>query len=180
MASIYKRNKSWNIQWSDSKGRHRKTLGKIRDKDAIILLRIKEDELAYNPTILGNLQMNKDQTFAERVKICRKKQKLSQSGLASILNITYMNIANIETGRVKSPRYLSKLAKALKTSVSYLVDGKTAEILEFETPTYIASLSNEISQDPRKEYWVVENNKDSKLLLIDGAKKIAKLTKIFN
>ena len=51
MASIYKRGKYWNLQWNDSKGRHRKSLGKISKKDAEVLLKRKEYELTHLPVI---------------------------------------------------------------------------------------------------------------------------------
>ena len=51
MASIYKRGKYWHLQWNDSKGRHRKSLGKISKKDAEDLLKRKEYELTYVPVI---------------------------------------------------------------------------------------------------------------------------------
>jgi len=51
MASIYKRGKYWHLQWNDSKGRHRKSLGKISKKDAEDLLKRKEYELTYVPLI---------------------------------------------------------------------------------------------------------------------------------
>jgi len=51
MASIYIRGKYWHLQWNDSKGRHRKSLGKISKKDAEDLLKRKEYELTYVPLI---------------------------------------------------------------------------------------------------------------------------------
>ena len=51
MASIYKRGKYWHLQWNDSKGRHRKSLGKISKKDAEVLLKRKEYELTHLPVI---------------------------------------------------------------------------------------------------------------------------------
>ena len=56
MASIYKRGKYWNLQWNDSKGRHRKSLGKISKKDAEDLLKRKEFELTYVPVIQNKPQ----------------------------------------------------------------------------------------------------------------------------
>ena len=56
MASIYKRGKYWNLQWNDSKGRHRKSLGKISKKDAEDLLKRKEYELTYVPLIQNKPQ----------------------------------------------------------------------------------------------------------------------------
>ena len=51
MASIYKRRDYWYLQWSDSKGRHRKSLGKISKKSAEVSLKKKEYELIYSPVM---------------------------------------------------------------------------------------------------------------------------------
>ena len=51
MASIYKRRDYWYLQWSDSKGRHRKSLGKISKKSAEVSLKKKEYELIYTPVM---------------------------------------------------------------------------------------------------------------------------------
>ena len=90
-----------------------------------------------------------------------------------------MNIANVETGRVTNPRYISKLASVLQTTTSYLIDGNPSEKVEVEKPTYIASLTEEINQDSNKDYWVVEVNKDDKLFLTDSARKVSRIKHIF-
>lgn len=50
MATIYKRKGTWYIQWRDSKGRHRKSLGPVSDHLANVQLKKKEFEIAngYN------------------------------------------------------------------------------------------------------------------------------------
>lgn len=45
MATIYKRNDTWYIQWRDSKGRHKKSLGKISDHLAKVQLKKKDFEI---------------------------------------------------------------------------------------------------------------------------------------
>ena len=49
--------------------------------------------------------------LGERVKELRLKQGLTQQELADMLSTSNMNIANIESGRVKNPRNLSELAE---------------------------------------------------------------------
>jgi|TARA_Y100000294_G_C8546605_1_gene333455 predicted PurR-regulated permease PerM len=56
MASIYKRRTCWYLQWSDSKGRHRKSLGKISKKAAEVSLKRKEYELVPIPLIQDKTQ----------------------------------------------------------------------------------------------------------------------------
>ncbi len=46
MAVISKRGKSWYLDWRDSKGRHKKTLGKISEKQAKDILIEAEKYLA--------------------------------------------------------------------------------------------------------------------------------------
>ena len=166
MASIYQRGQHWHIQWNDSDGRHRESLGKITKEDAQFVLKNKEYEIANLKLIKRTLNMDSFNNLGERVKGLR-------------LGISYMNIANVETGRVTNPRYLSKLADVLQTTVSYLVDGTTAKRVEVDTPTYIATLTEEINQDTSKDYWVVEVNNGDKLFLTDSARKVSKIKQIF-
>ena len=123
--------------------------------------------------------MNTYNNLGDRVKGSRLSLGMSQTKLADKIGISYMNIANLETGRVKNPRYLSELAEALQTTVSYLVDGATAQKVEIDTPTYIATLTEEINQDTSKDYWVVEVNNGDKLFLTDSARKVSKIKQIF-
>jgi transcriptional regulator with XRE-family HTH domain len=117
--------------------------------------------------------------LASRVKKLREKKGLSQSTLANMLDISYMNIANIETGRVKNPRYLSKLAEVLETTTSFLLDGITSNTVQVEKQINIVSLTEAIDQDPSKDYWVIEIDKKEKLFLTDSAIKVSKVKKVF-
>ena len=58
MASIIKRGKYWQLNWSDSKGRHRTSLGRISKKRAELQLKKKEIELSYGPTEQNKLEIN--------------------------------------------------------------------------------------------------------------------------
>ena len=119
------------------------------------------------------------QDLASRVKKLRDEKGWSQSQLAERLGINYMNIANIETGRVTNPRYLSQLAEELETTTSYLLDGKSTNKVEIEKPIYLATLEDSIEHDPNKDYWVIEIDKKEQLFLTDSAKKVSKIKKIF-
>tara|TARA_B100000787_G_C16072354_1_gene240518 strand:- start:179 stop:544 length:366 start_codon:yes stop_codon:yes gene_type:complete len=118
--------------------------------------------------------------LGKRVKMLRSKKGWTQTKLAKKLGIRYMNIANLETGRIKNPRYLSSLASILDTSVSFLMDGVSPNKIEVETPIYLASISEQIFFDPNKDYWVVEIDKKNKLSLEDGTKKVGKIKRVFN
>ena len=66
MASIYKRRDYWYLQWSDSKGRHRKSLGKISKKSAEVSLKKKENKIYDRVTyILDNMISNKAYQYAK-------------------------------------------------------------------------------------------------------------------
>ena len=58
MASIYKRGENWHISWYDSKGRQRKSLGKISKQEAEAKRKKIEYELAYLPTNQKAPQIN--------------------------------------------------------------------------------------------------------------------------
>ena len=118
--------------------------------------------------------------LALRVKNLRLEKQFSQTQLADKLGISYMNIANIETGRVTNPRYLSKLAEALETTTSFLLDGKKSNKVVVDAPIHLASLSDKVKLDPNKDYWVIEIDKKEQLFLTENAKKVAKIRQIFN
>ena len=119
------------------------------------------------------------ETLGLRVKNTRLERQLSQTQLADKIGISYMNIANLETGRVTNPRYLSKLAEALQTTVSYLVDGTTAKKVEIDAPMHLVALTDNIEVDPNFDYWVVKITKEEKLFLTDSAQTVAKIKKSF-
>jgi len=117
--------------------------------------------------------------LAIRVKKLRLEKSFSQTQLADKLGISYMNIANIETGRVTNPRYLSNLAEVLETTTSYLLDGKATNKVQVEKPIHIVALTEEINYDPNKDYWIVEIDKEEKLFLTDNALQVSKIKQIF-
>ena len=119
-------------------------------------------------------------TLGERVKKRREELGLSQPGLAKQLGIHEMSISQLERGKVHNPRYKIELAKALKTTLTYLFEGKDAKVLEVEKPVYLARLSDEVILDPNKDYWVVEVDKNSKLFLTDDAMKLSKIYQILD
>ena len=61
--------------------------------------------------------------LAERIRILRKSQNLTQEKLAELSNIDPKTIVSIESGKRVNPtlKTLNKLAKALKTSTEELL-----------------------------------------------------------
>jgi transcriptional regulator with XRE-family HTH domain len=119
------------------------------------------------------------ENFAQRVKQLRDKLGLSQPQLAKKIGTHYVNIANIERGAVENPRYLSKLAEALETTPSFLINGTKSEKVLVDTPVHLLRTDKEVLSDPDKELYVVSIDKKKKLFLTDDAEIVAKIKKVF-
>jgi len=117
--------------------------------------------------------------FADRVKHLRDKLGLSQPQLAKKIGTHYVNIANIERGAVENPRYLSKLAEALETTPSFLINGTKSEKVLVDTPVHLLRADKEVLGDPDKELYVISIDKKKKLFLTDGAEIVAKIKQVF-
>ena len=119
------------------------------------------------------------ENFAQRVKQLRDKLGLSQPQLAKKIGTHYVNIANIERGAVENPRYLSKLAEALETTPSFLINGTKSEKVLVDTPVHLLRADKEVLGDPDKELYVISIDKKKKLFLTDDAEIVAKIKKVF-
>jgi|TARA_Y100000296_G_scaffold20499_1_gene24332 transcriptional regulator with XRE-family HTH domain len=119
------------------------------------------------------------ENFAQRVKQLRDKLGLSQPQLAKKIGTHYVNIANIERGAVENPRYLSKLAEALETTPSFLINGTKSEKVLVDTPVHLLRADKEVLGDPDKELYVISIDKKKKLFLTDGAEIVAKIKQVF-
>jgi transcriptional regulator with XRE-family HTH domain len=116
--------------------------------------------------------------LGQRVKELRLKQGFTQQELADKLSTSNMNIANIESGRVKNPRNLSELAEILKSSPNYLLGGES-DILKLDAEIHLLATDNEVKNDFEKDFYVVSIDKDEKLFLTDNAKIVARVKKSF-
>ena len=116
--------------------------------------------------------------LGQRVKELRLKQGFTQQELADKLSTSNMNIANIESGRVKNPRNLSELAEILKSSPNYLLGGDS-DILKLDAEIHLLATDNEVKNDFEKDFYVVSIDKDEKLFLTDNAKIVARVKKSF-
>ena len=116
--------------------------------------------------------------LGQRVKELRLERGWTQQELADKLETSNMNIANIESGRVKNPRNLSELAEILKSSPNYLLGGES-DILKLDSEIHLLATDNEIKNDYHKDFYVVSIDKDEKLFLTDNAKIVAKVKKTF-
>jgi transcriptional regulator with XRE-family HTH domain len=116
--------------------------------------------------------------LGQRVKELRLKLGYTQQELADKLSTSNMNIANIESGRVKNPRNLSELAEILKSSPNYLLGGDS-DILKLDAEIHLLATDNEVKNDFEKDFYVVSIDKDEKLFLTDNAKIVARVKKSF-
>ena len=117
--------------------------------------------------------------LGQRVKELRLERGWTQQELADKLETSNMNIANIESGRVKNPRNLSELAEILKSSPNYLLGGES-DILKLDSEIHLLATDNQVNNDYHKDYYVVSIDKDEKLFLTDNAKIVAKVKKTFS
>lgn len=116
--------------------------------------------------------------LGQRVKELRLKLGYTQQELADKLSTSNMNIANIESGRVKNPRNLTELAEILKSSPNYLLGGDS-DILKLDAEIHLLATDNEVKNDYHKDFYVVSIDKDEKLFLTDNAKIVARVKKTF-
>ncbi len=69
-------------------------------------------------------------TVGDRIKQLRKQKDLTQSNLAKVVDLTYIQIGRYETGKSNpSADVLQRLAKALETTTDFLMNGSTDEVV---------------------------------------------------
>jgi len=69
-------------------------------------------------------------TFAERLKELRKRKGLSQNELADAINVHFTQVSRYERGETKpNADAVTKLAKALDTTVDFLMNGTIDDIV---------------------------------------------------
>lgn len=73
-----------------------------------------------------NMKYKNLETLADRARFWRKKRRLTQAGLAELVGVQPDNIAKVERGISKNPRFLPKLAEALGISAAELQFGESA------------------------------------------------------
>jgi transcriptional regulator with XRE-family HTH domain len=69
--------------------------------------------------------------FAHRLKQLRKKKELSQGQLAELIEVHFTQVSRYERGETKpNAEAMARLAKALDTTVDYLMAGTTDDIIQ--------------------------------------------------
>jgi len=78
--------------------------------------------------LLTNNSVLKMNNISSRIKELRVKNKFTQSDLAKLVGLTYIQIGRYETSKSNpSSDVLLKLANALNTTTDYLMNGSTDE-----------------------------------------------------
>ncbi|HDP55566.1 MAG TPA: XRE family transcriptional regulator [Bacteroidetes bacterium] len=76
------------------------------------------------------LMLNK-MDFAERLKELRKRKGISQSELAELIEVHFTQVSRYERGETKpNAEAMTKLAKALDTTVDYLMNGTADDVVQ--------------------------------------------------
>jgi|TARA_B110000261_G_C13062213_1_gene348668 transcriptional regulator with XRE-family HTH domain len=102
-------------------------------------------------------------SFANRLKDLRKKKGLSQAELADNIEVHFTQISRYERGETKpNAEAISKLAKTLSTTVDFLMNGTTDDLVQ-ET-----GLDKEIVARFKKVQELSKENKETVLSLLDA------------
>lgn len=97
--------------------------------------------------------------FRERLKLLRKERKLTQSGLAEVLNYGYTAISNYESGRNEpSISDLKKIAAYFEVSMDYLLC-----MSDIRNP-YVETEESEIINDLKGSFFLLSENYRKELL----------------
>jgi len=70
-------------------------------------------------------------SFADRLKELRKKKGISQAELADLIEVHFTQVSRYERGETKpNAEAMAKLARALDTTVDYLMSGTTDNLMQ--------------------------------------------------
>lgn len=70
-------------------------------------------------------------SFASRLKELRKRKGISQNDLANLMQVHFTQVSRYERGETKpNAEAMAKLAKALDTTVDYLMTGTMEETIQ--------------------------------------------------
>jgi transcriptional regulator with XRE-family HTH domain len=82
--------------------------------------------LPYNFTVMLN-----NKGFADRLKELRKKKGISQGELSELIEVHFTQVSRYERGETKpNAEAMTKLAKALDTTVDYLMNGTADDAVQ--------------------------------------------------
>ncbi len=108
-------------------------------------------------------ERSRKKTFADRLKELRKERGISQAELAGMIEVHFTQVSRYERGETKpSAEAMTKMARALNTTVDYLMNGSTSELLES------ARLDKELIDRFKQVQELGAEEKKTVLSLLDG------------
>ena len=97
-------------------------------------------------------------TFGQKIAICRKEKKLSQSELGKISNINGDIIGKYERNEMKpSIETAKKLADALDVTLDYLVAGGELKVIDKKTLKRLEDISKLPAEDKKNIFYTLDN-----------------------
>ena len=98
-----------------------------------------------------------NEVIPKRIKFCRKKQKLNQQELADKIGVSIVTIKrweSVNNSRVPSSDMIIRIAKALNTSVAYIVgEIDDYELNDKQNMSIIPEYNSTISAPCNLSYW---------------------------
>jgi transcriptional regulator with XRE-family HTH domain len=96
-------------------------------------------------------------TVGDRIKELRTGKKFTQSVLAELVGLSYIQIGRYEKGKSKpSSRVLQQLAKALDTTTDYIMNGGTEQVQAQLADRELLRQFQEVEQMPERDKSIVK------------------------
>lgn len=113
--------------------------------------------------------------IGDRIKELRNKKNLTQSDLAKLVGLTYVQIGRYETHKsAPSSDILQKLAVALDTTGDFLMNGSNNDIVTAQlTDKELLTQYKRIEQLSNEDKYLIKRFINSFLLSVDIQKKMA-------
>ena len=96
-------------------------------------------------------------TVGDRIKQLRTSKNMTQSGLAGIVGLTYVQVGRYEKGKSNpSSDVLQKLAVALDTTTDYIMSGGTEKVKAQLSDKELLNQFREVEQMEEKDKSIVK------------------------
>ena len=120
-------------------------------------------------------------TIAGRVRWKREKLGMKSYELAAACEVPPTSINMLEMGKVRQPRYLTKLADKLKTSADYLLYGDSEETtIRISNDQTLLCVDQDIRPDFNNyDYYAVKVPKGSKPFYPSDMSQVGEISRIF-
>lgn len=119
-------------------------------------------------------------SIGHRVKQLRLSKGLTQQQLADLLGISYQNIGNLESGKIKRmPRYLTDLAAVFDVTVDFLQRGDAANYRQVDEVHDLVATDRPLNVDAGDVLYIVSIPSSVELILPSRARIQAKVVSKF-